>query len=193
VEARCRRCGSSGLHRGFAVLGGWASPTEWVTMAANASWTTGLPDLRARTAELWKDGRQDEIGTRLLKGIRPMGQPARKTDARLLGTWRSDRRRTLQDWIWPPRTGEKVRKRLSAAFGHLILRYTRTRIYSDLKGFQDTETYEILGADSNSVAIVVRGPLPEQGTIYHIHFEGDRHYWISLGRQREWFRRVEPR
>ncbi len=119
-----------------------------------------------------------------------------KTDRRLLGTWRSDRRRTFKDWIWPPRTSAKARKRLSkqlsTIFGHLVLRYTRTRAHADFKGTTSSHKYEILGVDSNSVAIMTWDTVLDEESIYHIHFEGDRHYWITLGRQREWFRRVDP-
>jgi len=121
-----------------------------------------------------------------------MPSQTRKTHRRLLGTWRSDRRRTLKDWVWPPRTSAKARKRWAAIFGHLLLRYTRTRVYSDYQGTESTQEYAILGSDADSVAIKTYDSLLEEDRIYHIHFEGERHYWITLGRQREWFRRVKP-
>lgn len=122
-----------------------------------------------------------------------MPSQTRKTHRRLLGTWRSDRRRTLKDWVWPPRTSAKARKRWAAVFGHLVLRYTRTRIHADFKGSKDSQKYEILGYDAGSVVIMTRDSLLKEDRIYHIHFEGEQHYWITLfGQHREWFRRVKP-
>jgi hypothetical protein len=113
-----------------------------------------------------------------------------KTDKRLLGTWRSDRRRTLKDWIWPRDWPARKRKKLAGIFGHLTLRYTQTRSYSDYRGHKEIRRYEVVAADSDSVAIRRWDSLYAEWRIRHIHFEGDR-YWISLGRQREWFRRVK--
>jgi len=113
-----------------------------------------------------------------------------KTDRRLLGTWRSDRRRTLKEWVWRPGTTAKQRKFITDMFGHLTIRYTRHRMRSEFKGHRDSQPYEVIGTDSDSVAIMVYVGWMEERMIYHIHFEGDRHYWIAIGRQREWFRRV---
>jgi len=112
-----------------------------------------------------------------------------KTDRRLLGTWRSDRRRTVKEWRFLPRTPQRIRKRLAAIFGHLALRYTRRRLYSDYRGDRQTHEYEVLASDAESVAIIYRDLSEREWKILHIHFEG-RWYWISLGPQREFFRRV---
>jgi len=115
-----------------------------------------------------------------------------KTDKRLLGTWRSDRGRTIKAWVWRRGWPMRKRKKLASIFGHLILRYTRTRLYSDYKGHKETEKYELLGADSSSV-VIRRWDLHEaEWRLRQIHFEGDQYYWISLGvgRQREWFKRI---
>ena len=37
--------------------------------------------------------------------------------------------------------------------GHLILRYTPTRLYSDYQGHKEVQRYEFVAADSDSVAI----------------------------------------
>jgi hypothetical protein len=85
------------------------------------------------------------------------------------------------------------RKRFADLFGHLTIRYTRQRAYTDFKGSKQTKEYELIGVDADSVAIMSECGWSKQRSIYHIHFDGDRHYWISLGDQREWFRRIQPR
>lgn len=117
----------------------------------------------------------------------------RKTDKRLLGTWKSDGRRTVAEWRFAKRLTPERRRKFLAIFGRLRLTYTRRRIHGALGEYRFTHPYEVLAADSDTVAIRYRD---EAGTsewrIQHIHFEGD-HYWIALGRNREWFRRPELR
>src|SRR5262245_15157509 len=62
----------------------------------------------------------------------------RMQDARLLGTWRSDKRRTrLEILARRDIRGGKGRTRLIDIFGKLTLRYTRTRCYSTFEGSID--------------------------------------------------------
>src|SRR3569833_2980128 len=96
----------------------------------------------------------------------------KKTDSRLIGTWRSDRRRTLKDWIWKPRTSSQKRKRVADILGHLVILFTRRKIYADFKGHRSSVSYKVLGVDANSVAIMHK-------SIQHIHFVGPKHYWIT--------------
>jgi hypothetical protein len=117
-----------------------------------------------------------------------MSKQISKTDRPLVGTWRSDRRRTLKDWVWRPRASAAHRERIAEIFGHLILRYTRQKIHSELKGDRRSQSYRILGSDASSVAILY-GDSNGQ-TIQHIHFDGSDRYWICMGRQREWFKRI---
>jgi hypothetical protein len=122
---------------------------------------------------------------------------ARKIDKRLLGTWKSDRRKTFQDFVWAANGTDEGRRKFKALFGHLIIRYTRQTIYSRMRDTDlDPCLYEVLGSDSNSVAILNTGEsfFHESPWIEHIHFERDRYYWVSLpigSHNREWFKRVD--
>jgi hypothetical protein len=113
------------------------------------------------------------------------------TDKRLLGIWRSDRRRTLKEWVFKTRATPKRRKVVRSMFGFLTLRFTRHRVYSEFKGYREVHGYKILGSDSSSVAITYWNSLLGEWTIQHIHFERGC-YWITLGRNREFFRGVRP-
>ena len=123
-----------------------------------------------------------------------MSKPARsrpakpiQVDRRLLGSWRSDRRKTMAEFVWPRSMKPDRRKWFAGLFGHLKLRYTPRYLASDLKGFCERDRYEVVAMDADSVAI-----LWGAGQILHIHFEDDW-YWISLGRNREWFKRVKSK
>jgi len=117
-----------------------------------------------------------------------MAKHITKTDRRLLGAWRSDRRRTLKDWVWRPRASAAHRKRIADMFGHLLIRYTRQRMHIEFKGESSSQSYDVLGSDADSVAIAHGSSLGQ--SIQHIHFAKVDRYWIAIGRQREWFRRV---
>jgi hypothetical protein len=119
----------------------------------------------------------------------------RKSDKRLLGTWQSDRRRTMKNWRWPRGASTQYRKRFAAIFGKLRIRYTRQKIYSELNGDLDSLSYEVIAADPESVAIRCKmGIADECERITHIHFEGDKYYWITIGPNLvEWFKRINSK
>jgi hypothetical protein len=110
-------------------------------------------------------------------------------DSRLLGTWQSDSRRTDREIAARRDIPASTKARLRPLFGKLVLRYTKTRCYATLGGETEVSRYVVAAKDSSSVAVVYVDPVEGTETISHIHFEG-RHYWISLGRIREYFRRI---
>jgi hypothetical protein len=119
-----------------------------------------------------------------------MSKRITKTDHRLIGTWRSDRRRSLKDWIWKPHASAEQRKRVADIFGHLVIRFARQKMHTDFKGERYSRIYSVLASDQDSVAILHGSSLLDGQSIQHIHFVGDRHYWIALGRGREWFKKI---
>jgi hypothetical protein len=109
-------------------------------------------------------------------------------DRRLLGSWRSDRRKTAREIT--SRKDIPPNQRLLSIFGKLELRYTRARCYSTLDGHTEVGHYRVVAKNSSSVVTVGTSSLTGEEAIYHIHFEGN-YYWISLGKFREYFRRVK--
>ena len=113
------------------------------------------------------------------------------TDRRLLGTWRSDGRRTGAEIAARRDIKSSNKKRLRSLFGKLRLRYTKTRCYATLNGETQISRYIVAAKDEDSVAVVLADP--EVGTVIsHIHFEGQS-FWISLGPIREYFRKIANR
>src|ERR1043166_1017472 len=115
---------------------------------------------------------------------------AGKTDKRLLGTWRSDRKRTVVDWRFDRRVTPVQRRKFFDIFGRLRLTYTRTRIRGPLPDYEYTLRYEVLASDSDSVAIRYEDRQLGEWRVQHIHFKGRNRYWIALGQNRDWFRRA---
>ena len=136
-----------------------------------------------------------------------------KFDKRLLGTWKSDKRRTFFEWNWKKNTPPNKKAKLKSFFGKLKVTYTRTKVISALhhRKWEQARRYVVVAADETGVAIVKYGELeiknrrrynvenlkmveelfPPKPQIEHIHFD-KRYYWISLGngRNREFFRKI---
>lgn len=135
-----------------------------------------------------------------------------KTDQRLLGTWKSDVRRTFSDWSWKKNTPPQKKAQLKSFFGKLLITFTRSKIISNLphRDWQSSRSYSLLGADERSVAIMEFGE-PEiknerkywqegvrmvkeyrsKPEIKHIHFE-KKYFWLPIGngKHREYFRKI---
>lgn len=112
----------------------------------------------------------------------------------MLGTWRSDRQPTVAGWRFIKRLTSERRRKFLDIFGRLRVTYTRTRIRGVLREYRFTQRYEVLAADSDTVAIRYEdAQLTGEWRIEHIHFEGRDRYWIALGANREWFKRVRNR
>lgn len=114
-------------------------------------------------------------------------------DRRLLGVWRSDKRRTLRELRARQDLSQKARHVIGGLLGKLELKFTSTRCYSTLEGNTSSAPYTVVAKDRSSVAIVSRDAILGEDTISHIHFEGSW-FWISVGRGalREFFTRLEP-
>jgi hypothetical protein len=111
-------------------------------------------------------------------------------DQRLLGTWRSDRRRTARDINARSDIPKSRRAKLIAIFGHLTLRYTPTRCHSTFRGDTESCAYKVVAKNAEGVLVVRPGDsLTGEDSLQHVRFEG-KHCWVSLGAFREYFRRV---
>ncbi len=117
-------------------------------------------------------------------------------DPRLLGTWISDRDRTLK--ALRPSASDEGRAKLENLFGKLKVTYTDTTITTELDGFVETIPYTVLGFDDHSV--VVRNDSPpdpnmaifEMSSFSKINFDGEDSYRVTteIGGITECFIRV---
>jgi hypothetical protein len=112
-------------------------------------------------------------------------------EPRLIGTWRSDARKTSREIAVRRDIPASKKSKLRRLFGKLELRYTRTHCHARLGNFVSVTRYTVVAKDSFSVAIFSDSPIAGK-QIFHIHFERNC-YWISLGsgRMREFFKRVK--
>lgn len=125
----------------------------------------------------------------------------------LLGTWRSDRRRTLQNCHRYHRLQGEKKRRFAALFGQLELRYTSRYVHHQLRDFKYRERYDVVTEDAESIVIrvhtegikkqidnVLLESMEDFFTpkLHQIHFSrhrGRQYYWIGLGAFCEWFQK----
>ncbi len=111
-------------------------------------------------------------------------------DSRLVGTWRSDVRKTMAKIRARRDVSGKSRAILRRMFGKLELRYTRVRVHTLFEGTRDAGPYTVVAKDADSVVLRVHDTLLKRDKLLHLVFEG-RYYWICLGHFREYFKRVK--
>ena len=114
-------------------------------------------------------------------------------DKRLLGTWKSDCRKTLHEIAQWRDISEPQRKHAKRILGKLRVRFTRTRVYSEFFGEKSVGPCRVVAKDATSVAVL--GPAwwdEDEQEIAHIHFEG-KYYWVwcPVGNFVEYFRKIE--
>ena len=133
-----------------------------------------------------------------------------RVEERLLGVWKSDARRTLGEWTWKKGIRHAAKRRFKSLFGKLEITYTPSRVISNLRhrDWTTSQRYSVLASDDSSVAILTFGEMEVKNArrydslclqwarelcagprIQHIHFDG-RRYWVSLGKNREFFRKI---
>jgi hypothetical protein len=110
-----------------------------------------------------------------------------KPSAWLIGTWRSNRKKTLEGWLWPSKKRKKVQKTIRRIMGKLTFRYTKSKVYSSYEGDKNVEPYRVLWQNETS-CFVVYGTGKKEGQL--ITFETPNLYHIHCFRNIEYFSRV---
>lgn len=113
-------------------------------------------------------------------------------DKRLLGTWKSDTRRTMREIRNLRDVTPAEANGLRKFFGKLSVRYTRGKVYQQLSGATSVSAYRVAAKNGDGVVIVIDSALGVSAldSIVHVHFDG-RYYWVCLGKYREYFKRIE--
>ncbi len=121
----------------------------------------------------------------------------------LIGTWKSDRKRTLAGFAPYHKLKDLAkRRRVSGIFGELEVKYTRRYIHSQFKDSAYKERYEVVDESEDTLVIKVDEKYPElfdtlNGlSFYVIQFDETRYHkymsvYVSRWHYVEWFRKVE--
>jgi len=106
-----------------------------------------------------------------------------RDDARLQGTWRSNREATVaaafeHDPRWTNATPEKV-ERFRELFGHMIITYSEGTMLANYRGEISSFSYRVLERGSNYV-VIHSDALGDAERDIRIRFvDGDTGYWID--------------
>jgi len=121
----------------------------------------------------------------------------------LIGTWVSDKRKTLKHWHQYHLWSLSRRRRFAGMFGKLRLEYATDYIFSWFDGGdRRTQPYTLVASDSHSVIIRLRKWTlddeyedgHEEDVFQQLFFErsnGVDYYWHPLGANSECFRKVD--
>ena len=126
-------------------------------------------------------------GAAALASVPILASGSQKADRRLLGTWRSDKERTMRLWRFKKELDTEQKAKFESIFGKMTRRFTSTHAYSEFDGETTSNPYRVLGADEHSV--VVAYPNGKASELQQIFFEDDWFYVVS-GYNVEFFRRV---
>ena len=108
-------------------------------------------------------------------------------EKRLLGTWRSDKERTIANWKYKKELAPEVKERFERIFGKFTLRFTEKYIFTEFDDTKTTAPYLVVAQDSTSVVIEWH---EEKGrSLQQIHFEDDGYYVLS-GYNVEFYKRI---
>ena len=110
--------------------------------------------------------------------------PFAACDSRLLGSWRSDRERTLAEWSFK---NEAARALFERDFGRLLVRYTESLVHTEFEGDTTVCRYRIAKIKAKSVEIICETEPDDE--VRTLNFESADVYWVSVGSNREFFRR----
>ncbi len=118
----------------------------------------------------------------------------KKPSKELIGTWISDRRRTLKMWHPYHKAKPKRKKRFASMFGKLKVRYTKKYLHSDFDGTKKRQPYTVVLSDACCLVIKTSDDLTGSECLQHLYFEeeeGQVYYWLWLGRFSECFRKMK--
>jgi hypothetical protein len=120
------------------------------------------------------------------------------TDSRLIGTWLSDRLKTIENLDNQWQLSEERRDNLSKLLGKLKITFDLNTMTTEMDGMMETLPYTIL--DKDAFSIVIRDDAPpnpetsilETSKFAIIHFDGNDAYWVmsELGGFPEYFKRM---
>ena len=108
----------------------------------------------------------------------------------LVGTWRSDKRRTVEGWGKYPPEPAAFRKLFVPDLGKMTVTYGRKRSHTKFRAVSYSGPYRVVW-QSDDAAFVVRGDKKEGETGQLVNFKTPDLYWVHCGRFLEYFSRVK--
>jgi hypothetical protein len=119
-----------------------------------------------------------------------MSKFKRSFDSRLVGVWKSGRRRTFRNYKPNPGLSPIKFRRFQSIFGKLIIKWGRGSYVTDFNGDRVREPYAVIASDDQSVVVQTLDKLSGKLRLQYIRFEG-HYYWTTTGSGLcEYFQRI---
>ena len=116
------------------------------------------------------------------------GKPA----AWLLGTWRSDKKRTIEAWGKHPPGSAKFRRSFVPDLGKMTISYGAKLARTTFHKVDETNAYRVVWQSSDAVFVVFgRAKAAQSGQL--IYFKAPDVYWVHCGRFVEYFSKQKRR
>jgi hypothetical protein len=108
----------------------------------------------------------------------------------LPGTWRSEKDRSLKEWLFAEGKAEALRAILERDLGKLVHHFGRAQYetYSPFENRWFRGRYRVAWSNKESVFIVTGPKRQEEGQL--IRFLGPNLYWVHAGKNIEYFARL---
>ena len=118
---------------------------------------------------------------------------SRGGDPRLIGTWKSDADATIAEMRKSRAVTDKQEAGLRKLFGKMIITYAAKTLTTELDGKLDTQPYQIVSKDRDSIVLKSWFAISNKDEQFHIRFTDSDTYWVDVeGFQvSECFRRVK--
>jgi hypothetical protein len=106
----------------------------------------------------------------------------------LLGTWQSDADATIAEIRKTRPVTDKQEQAMRKLFGKMKITYTTTTITSDFDGVVESQSYQVLSKDGDSIVVKYGfGPSNQEeefrirfvGDTFRIRFVGGATYWVD--------------
>ncbi len=119
-----------------------------------------------------------------------MRDPSEDPSSWLLGTWRSEKSRSLEEWLFAEGSKEAMRAILERDLGKLVHHFSRVQCetYSPFEDRWFRGRYRVAWSNKEAVFIVTGPKRQEEGQL--IRFLGPDLYWVHAGRNIEYFARL---
>ena len=114
-------------------------------------------------------------------------------DDRLIGTWISDKEKTLCVMEKSRNLTEKQKKWFEQNLGKLRFKYTKDNVTIWFGDEPTTEKLKIVAKDRDSIVLIGKDPIDEEAKLVMITFEDNDNYWVysDLGNYVEYFKRIK--
>lgn len=119
-----------------------------------------------------------------------MNEASEDASSWLLGTWRSDKERSLKEWLFAEGKAEAMRSILERDLGNLVHHFSRAlyETYSPFENRWFRGRYRVAWSNKEAVFIVTGPKNQEQGQL--INFVAPDLYWVHAGKNVEYFSRL---